>query len=82
MYVLHKTTKFEETVVNPTGITTRTTIMFSSILRSSTVRSSATSAFRRAPRAFFSDGSHSDFAPQRKTVEGEDEAIQMIKVCQ
>lgn len=55
--------------------------MFSSIVRSSSIRSTASTAFRRVPRAFFSDGSHSDFAPQRKTVEGEDEALKIIKVC-
>lgn len=55
------------------------TIMFSPIVRSSTVRSTANFAFRRVPRAFFSDGSHSDFAPQRKVVEGEDEALKIIK---
>ena len=37
---------------------------------------------RRVPlgRAYFSSDSHDDFAPQRKTVEGEDEALKIIKV--
>lgn len=29
--------------------------------------------------AFFSSGSHDDFAPQRKAVDGEDEALKMIE---
>ena len=29
---------------------------------------------------FFSSGSHDDFAPKRKAVEGESEALDMIKV--
>jgi hypothetical protein len=30
--------------------------------------------------AFFSSGSHDDFAPKRKQVDGEDEAMKLIKV--
>lgn len=56
-----------------------------SSLKSAAVRSGRLTASRRpmalAPQlAFFSDGgSHDDFAPQRKAVDGEDEALKMIK---
>ena len=33
----------------------------------------------RTSTAFFSSGSHDDFAPQRKAVDGEDEALKLIK---
>ena len=36
-------------------------------------------AFAAAGRFFSSDASHDDFAPQRKTVGGQDEALQMIQ---
>jgi hypothetical protein len=54
-----------------------------SFLRSGATRSVVNrTATRGAPLArFFSDGSHDDFAPKRAVVEGEDEAIKMIKVC-
>ena len=55
--------------------------MLSSIARSSAFSQTArTFASRRVLGAYFSSGSHDDFAPQRKAVEGEDEALKLIKV--
>jgi hypothetical protein len=53
-----------------------------SFLRSGATRSVVNRpSTRGAPLArYFSDGSHDDFAPKRAVVEGEDEAIKMIKV--
>mmetsp|Transcript_96404 Transcript_96404/g.278271 ORF Transcript_96404/g.278271 Transcript_96404/m.278271 type:complete len:150 (+) Transcript_96404:1038-1487(+) len=54
--------------------------MLSSIARSTSMaRVAQSAAARRFPAAFFSSGSHDDFAPQRKTVEGVDEALKLIK---
>ena len=38
-------------------------------------------AFRSSRSVVFSTGSHDDFAPKRKVVENQDEAIKMIQVC-
>jgi hypothetical protein len=55
--------------------------MLSSIARSSAFsRSARTFTSRRVPGVYFSSGSHDDFAPQRKAVDGEDEALKLIKV--
>ena len=59
--------------------------MLSSLVRNvSLARSAKTVVNRRfAPTAtacFFSSDSHDDFAPQRKAVDGEDEALKLIKV--
>lgn len=56
--------------------------MLSSLARSATfTRSAHTFTSRHLLRpAFFSAGTHDDFAPQRKVVEGEDEALKLIKV--
>jgi hypothetical protein len=56
--------------------------MLSSLARNvAFARSAKTVVNRRLPTAFFfSSGTHDDFAPQRKAVEGEDEALKMIKV--
>lgn len=56
------------------------TINMLSSIASTALRRSAVAAqkpFLRA--AFFSSGSHDDFAAQRKVVDGEDEALKMIK---
>jgi hypothetical protein len=53
----------------------------SSFVRTTAVRSMARSSVARTQFAFFSDGSHDDFAAKRKVVDGEDEAMKMIKVC-
>jgi hypothetical protein len=60
------------------------TMLSSSLLRAATRTSFGHSLSARLPPvsrvAFFSSGSHDDFAPKRKSVEGEDEAIKLIKV--
>jgi hypothetical protein len=53
----------------------------SSFLRNGATKSAVTRTAARAQFAYFSSGSHDDFAPQRQVVEGEDEAIKLIKVC-
>ena len=55
----------------------------SSLLRSGATKTlTFTRVTTRASRpVFFSSGSHDDFAPKRKVVANEDEAINMIKVC-
>ena len=59
------------------------TMLSSSFLRTanrSVLRHSSKSyAFPEVRVAFFSSGSHDDFAPKRKNVEGEEEAIRLIK---
>ena len=52
----------------------------SSLLRNSTTKSAFAKRTTRAQFAYFSSDSHDDFAPQRKVVEGEDEAMKLIKV--
>jgi hypothetical protein len=55
--------------------------MLSALVRSSAfTRTAHTFVSRRVPGAFFSSGSHDDFAPKRKVVEGEDDALKLIKV--
>lgn len=56
--------------------------MLSSLVRNAATRSAVNVCQRRFPVAFFSSDSHDDFAPKRKVVEGEDEAIKIIKVKQ
>jgi len=54
--------------------------MLSSIVRSSAfTRTAHTFASRRVPGVFFSSSSHDDFAPKRKVVDGQDEALKLIK---
>ena len=56
--------------------------MLSSIATAALRRSSTAAArqFQRpATIRFFSEGSHDDFAPKRKVVEGEDSALKMIQ---
>lgn len=53
--------------------------MLSSLVRNAATRSAVNVCQRRFPVAFFSSDSHDDFAPKRKVVEGEDEAIKIIK---
>lgn len=56
--------------------------MLASFLRRAARASVASSISSRAPSAFvahFSSGSHDDFSPKKKTVDGEDEALALIK---
>ena len=55
--------------------------MLSSLTRNAALaRTTRTVINRQFPAAFFSSGTHDDFAPKRKVVEGEDEALKLIKV--
>ena len=47
--------------------------------RSTQAATRLTAMMPRATTASFSSGSHDDFAPQRKAVDGEDEALKLIK---
>jgi monothiol glutaredoxin len=57
--------------------------MLSSLARNAVFARSAKTVVNRHLRVptayFFSSGSHDDFAPQRKEVEGEDEAMKLIR---
>ena len=68
-------------------------LLFRSATRSATALSSrkatlsfgvrpnlASSNYSRGATCFFSSDSHDDFAPKRKAVSGEDEAMNIIKV--
>lgn len=53
--------------------------MLSSVASAALRRSSVAAARPTLRAAFFSSGSHDDFAPQRKVVEGEDQALKSIQ---
>jgi hypothetical protein len=55
------------------------TTMLSSVASAALRRSSVAAARPTLRAAFFSSGSHDDFAPQRKVVEGEDQALKSIQ---
>jgi hypothetical protein len=52
----------------------------SSFLRNGAARSAITRTATRSQFAHFSSGSHDDFSAKRKVVDGEEEAMKLVKV--
>lgn len=52
----------------------------SSFLRHGATKSAMARTATRGQFAYFSSGSHDDFAAKRKVIEGEDEALKLVKV--
>uniref|UniRef100_A0A7S2HJB1 Glutaredoxin domain-containing protein n=1 Tax=Helicotheca tamesis TaxID=374047 RepID=A0A7S2HJB1_9STRA len=56
-----------------------TSILLRTACRTSLTPSARAASFSLSQTSFFSSGSHDDFAPKRKAIDDEDEALKMIK---